>query len=111
MAECSRCGRHFNREEAEERFRLEHFDLNYENFQFTFCADCACEIINCEEDGYYFETCDRCGKQFDLFSDESDFMMRNWEYSGGLRDAWQDFHYLLCADCASDAVADRDGGF
>lgn len=109
MAKCSRCGARFNREEAEDRFGFEHPDLNYEHFRGTFCGNCACEVIENEESGYYFETCDRCRKKFDLFADETDFMMRNWEYDGSLRDAWSEFHYLLCADCASDNVADRYG--
>ena len=109
MPVCSRCGKHFNREEAEERFGCDHPNLDYDHFQGTFCGDCAVEIVDNEEDGYYFEECDRCGKRFDLFADESDFMMRNWGYSGGLREAWSEFRYLLCADCASDDVANRPG--
>ena len=109
METCSRCAKSFDRETAEDTFMLENGLLNYDNFQITVCGDCANEIIDNCEDGYYFEICDRCGKRFDLFVDESDFMTRNDSYFGGLRDAWDEFGYLLCADCASDDVADAYG--
>ena len=99
MEICEWCGRSFDLEEAEDFFDIETFALNYNNLKKKLCGNCAVQAIEDKVDGVYFETCEKCGKEFDLFVDEIEFA-NNFEWFSGteLRDYWK--NHILCAECA-----------
>lgn len=106
---CEWCKKSFDVEKAEQIFD-EHFDgsLNYENLHKCLCGVCASELIDDEEIGIYFETCDKCGIEFDLMEHEADFQ----KYSGGLRlrDYWGQ-GLILCSDCAIEDFEKNEGKY
>lgn len=107
MAKCKWCGKRFDREEAEEEFNLEYVGtvLNYTCFRPVLCFECACEAIEEEVDGVYFETCQECGAEFDYIDEKSKFENRFPSYSGTtLTDYWDVANKYLCADCAMKYV-------
>lgn len=53
-------------------------------------------------DGVYYETCEKCGKTFDVIVDKGDL----WRDDISLYDCWNDD--ILCADCARDYVEHLD---
>lgn len=109
METCDRCGKIFDEDEAETEFVSEYFDLSYQNFRGTFCADCAIQILEDKEDGYYFETCEQCGCTFDLILEESKFDDRHSWFNGtSMRDFWKDL--IRCADCAMEKEEEETSG-
>ena len=109
MEICDRCGKRFDEDEAESAFVIEFYDLAYHNLRGNFCGDCAIEIIEDKEDGMYFETCEQCGCNFDLFEEESKFdNMHNWCNGTTLRDFWKDL--IRCADCAMEKEDEMTSG-
>ena len=107
MAVCEWCGAEFDRDDAETMFSIET-SLNYDNFRICLCGDCAVEAIEDQVDGVYFETCESCGKVFDLFEDSLAFSNQFPDYNGtDLRDHWDEEGKILCCDCALDAVNDH----
>lgn len=106
MAVCEWCSATFDRDDAETTFSIET-SLNYDNLRTCLCGDCAVEAIEDEVDGVYFETCERCGKVFDLFEDSLTFSQNFSDCSGTvLRDHWD--HEILCCNCAIDDVNKLD---
>ena len=108
MAICDRCGCEFDEDEAREQFddEFESGDFDYDNFDKDVCGDCAIEIINNDEEGYYFETCEECGCRFDFCEEELKFNNAHGYGNGtDIRDFWDDGP--LCADCALEAEEDQ----
>ena len=107
MAKCEWCGRNFDREDAADEFDQEYIGwiLSYSCFKPTLCYECACQAIEDEVDGVYFETCEECGTTFDFITEKSDFERRFPSYNGTtLTDYWDESHKYLCADCAMEYV-------
>lgn len=106
---CSRCGELIDKETEADYFDSETL-LNYDNIRGHLCADCAIEALEAKESGVYFETCEKCGKVFDLADAESEYDSHFSVFSGvSLRDNWEE--YILCSDCAlmEDELRDEDG--
>ena len=102
MFTCEWCGESFDRNEAEDYFEIETA-LPYSNIKKCLCGKCAVEAITEEIDGVYFETCEKCGKTFDLIVDIGTFRNHFPWYNGtGLRDHWEP--QILCAECAIDEI-------
>ena len=103
MAICDMCGKHFDREDADTTFSIEHPLLNYNNFRRCLCAECAMSVMEELIDGEYFETCEKCGKTFDLILEKGNFDSHfSWANGTDLLDYWQDG--IICADCALDKI-------
>ncbi len=103
MKKCEWCGNEFDVEEAEDIFEDETFMLSYQSVKKCLCGNCAVEAIKDAVDGVYFETCEKCGKEFDLFEDEMEFANQfDWFNGMVLRDYWKE--QILCADCALEEV-------
>ncbi|MBR6357644.1 MAG: hypothetical protein IKR99_05755 [Lachnospiraceae bacterium] len=100
MKVCEWCGATFDPEEAEEYFDDNTFGLSYGNVKKCLCGECAVQAINDCVDGVYFETCEKCGQEFDLIIDEGEYASHFGFGSATLRDSWQEHYQILCADCA-----------
>lgn len=106
MEKCENCGVKFDPTDAADEFEMNTL-LEYNNLKVCLCADCAIEAIENSEEGIYFETCEQCGKEFDLFEDEGEFSTHfSWANGLILRDYWDD--QILCAECALDLVESDD---
>ena len=102
MAVCEWCGKEFDVDFDGDTFEMET-NLCYQNLRKCLCGDCAIQAIDDEVDGIYYETCERCGKTFDLIEDMGRFDSNFPWYNGTrLRDHWRS--EILCADCAIDDV-------
>lgn len=105
MPKCEWCGKRFDAEEAEDIFEEEYGGiLSYHNFIKPLCGDCAVEIIRDEVEGFYYETCEECGKRFDYIEECGKY----YNYSNGdtdLTDCWDD--QILCAECAINYMEDQ----
>jgi len=107
MAKCKECGKKFDVDEAREEFESECCK-SYDNLYKTLCAECAIEAVESRWDGYYFEICEKCGKEFDLFMDESEFELEQ-QNDNCLQDYWDDGTYgILCAECAIDKACSME---
>lgn len=99
MAKCEWCDTVFDLDDAESIFTSETFCLSYANIKKCLCGNCAVQAIEDEVDGVYFETCEECGKEFDLITESNEFDSNFSEANGtSLRDYWDD--KILCSDCA-----------
>ena len=109
MAKCKWCGESFDRNDDKEYFEDETL-LSYDNLKKCLCGNCAVQAIEDQGDGVYFETCEKCGKTFDLIEDEVTFSNHFPWYNGtNLRNHWN--VQILCAECAIDeaeAIASDD---
>lgn len=74
----------------------------YEKMPITLCPNCANEAFDDGEDGLFFETCGKCGKQFDYFEDRGHFNTYNTDSGISLSDCW--VSDILCSECALDIV-------
>lgn len=105
MRRCEYCGKNFDPEEAEDYFIDETYLLAYDNLKKCLCGECAVSAIEDQDEGVYYETCECCGKTFDLALEEAEFASHFSECSGTtLRDYWKD--KIMCADCAIMASED-----
>ena len=103
MNKCEWCDILFDPIEADEYFDSETFSLSYNNIQKCLCGECAVKVIEDKVDGIYFETCEKCGKTFDLIEDESTFDSNfSWCNGTSLRDYWD--KQILCAECALNTI-------
>ena len=103
MPICENCNKKFNWYEAEEYFQMENPLLSYQNFKKHLCGECAVSAIDDREEDVYFETCEKCGKEFDLNTEESKFENHFPWYNGtGLRDHWD--RKIQCSDCALEEI-------
>lgn len=100
MKICERCGKKFDLEG--QWLDLDCPEDLYEKMPITLCANCANEAYNDEEDGLFFETCEKCGKEFDYFIDKSNFDMYNTDIGISLNDCWE--KGILCSECALEEV-------
>ena len=107
---CEYCGKMFYREEEEDEFERNIDLLSYRQLNKCLCSDCAIRAIEQYEEGIYTETCERCGKEFDLAEDEAEFghiiRMNGISYLKTLREEWEG-NAILCANCAANDVVDR----
>lgn len=111
MAICECCGKEFNTEDAKDYFE-EEFLLSYDNLRKCLCGECAVQAINDMEEDVYFETCEDCGKTFDLIKEESEFDSHFSSYNGiGLRDVWMQYGPVLCSECAIDRLDSEDNKY
>ena len=98
MLVCEYCGKEFDPEEARDYFELET-GYSYGNLRKTLCGNCAVEAIEDMDDEIYFETCEECGKTFELFSERVEFDSNFPDCNGvTLDDYWAG--KVLCCDCA-----------
>lgn len=110
MAKCKWCGKRFDPDDAEDIFVRSVSGLAYSNFKVALCGDCAVQAIEDKADGIYFETCEECGKTFDLFEEESEFNDHFPWYNGTeLRDHWDP--KILCAECAINTIDAAPSGY
>ncbi len=108
MAICDMCGKPFDREEAEFLFSGEYRTLDYSHFHRCLCGECAISVIEELIDGEYYETCEKCGKTFDLIQEKENFDNHfSWENGTDLTDYWDDVG-ILCADCVVDMIEEND---
>ena len=108
MPKCECCGKRFDVEDAEDIFLEEYRVLSYQNFIKPLCGECAIEIIQDEVEGFYYETCEKCGKRFDYIEECGNY----YHYSNGdtdLTDCWDD--QILCAECAINYMDDQYAKF
>lgn len=106
MKKCKNCGKKFDPEEASEYFTEETM-LTYENLNQCLCGECAVEVIESKIDGLYHETCEECGRTFDLFEEEIGFDNFFDGLNGiSLRDTWQTYG-IVCAPCANELLKDE----
>lgn len=102
MAVCEWCGKEFDNDFDRDTFEIET-TLCYDNLRKCLCGDCAIQAIEDEVDGVYYETCERCGKTFDLIEDMGEFDRHFPWYNGTrLRDYWKS--EILCAECVLDDI-------
>ena len=102
MAVCDCCKNEFDLDFDRETFEIETL-LCYQNLRKCLCSDCAIQAIEDQDDGIYFETCERCDRTFDLFEEMSRFDSHFPWYNGTrLRDHWGSG--IICSDCAIDDV-------
>ena len=107
MKKCELCHKPFDPEEAEYYFESETFQLSYNNIEKCLCGECAVQALEDKVDGVYFETCEKCGKKFDLIDEESIFDNHFPWYNGTeLRDHWDE--HILCAECAINEIESED---
>ena len=64
MRICENCGCEFYKADAERQL-FEGYELKFDNFEKTLCHDCAVEEWG--NKGVYYDTCEICGKRFDVF--------------------------------------------
>ncbi len=99
MAKCEWCGKKFDPEVAEDEFEFETYFYRYENIRPCLCGECAIKAIENKDSEVYYETCDSCGKEFDVFEDELRFNNHfPNDCMDDYRDIWDKLTY--CADCA-----------
>lgn len=95
MVICENCKKQFDPEGAASIFVIEESDLSYSNLRKKLCGECAIDAIESDEDGVYFETCEKCGHEFDLISEQFRFDSHFDEANGtSLRDLLDDWAYL-----------------
>lgn len=103
MPICEYCHNRFNRHEAEEYFLIEKPLLSYQNVRKNLCGECAVNAIDNLEEDVCFETCEKCGKEFDLITEEAEFENHFPWYNGtSLRDHWDS--KIQCTDCALEEL-------
>ena len=103
MAVCDFCKNRFEESEAKTEFERQSWMLHYENLRKCLCASCALNAIDRKTPGVYFETCGKCGKEFDVLEDARHFGQTfQMDHERHLRDTWTD--KPLCADCATAKI-------
>lgn len=105
MAICEWCGQEFDPAEAADEFEIECGMFSYAQFRKCLCGSCAISAISDHADGVYFETCEECGRTFDLGVDYSRFNSYFPSYNGTtLTDYWDE--KILCCDCALEFIGE-----
>lgn len=99
MKICEWCGKSFDPEEANEYFSLDAGIFSYDKIRKCLCGECAVKAIEDKIEGVYYETCEQCGRTFDVVEEESDFDSHfSWANGTNLYDYWH--NQILCAECA-----------
>ena len=107
MPTCEFCNQRFDTQIAEDDFNIEMFGLSYNQLRKCLCGSCAIMAIRNETSGIYYETCEVCGKDFDLITERTKFALNFPWYNGTrLDDHWGDA--LRCADCALKKIEEDD---
>ncbi len=105
MPVCEWCGRNFDRAEAAEIFECERSPFMYSNIHKCLCGDCAISAIENMVEDVYFETCEKCGKEFDCITNAGRFSDNFSPESAGLFDCWTlGKGQILCCDCALENI-------
>ena len=99
---CEVCGAEFEYNGAEDFFEDEYPGLPYQNFRKCLCGDCAVQAINDQEEGVYFEICEKCGNSFDLIEDSANFNQYSRCDGIELMDVWEE--KILCCRCALERI-------
>ena len=109
MAKCEWCGSRFSKAVAEEIFEEEAFFwyFSYKKIRPCLCGNCAIKaVFEDQDEGVYFDTCEECGKEFDLGEEEYLFRTYTEKFGGAsLRDYWDE--KVLCAGCALEIFNDK----
>lgn len=96
MRKCAYCGDPYDYETELDDFYADSYLLSLEKFRKNLCASCALKAIEDDrEEGLYFETCENCGREFDLIVEED-------LYDEGLRAIWDRYNKIVCARCARE---------
>lgn len=102
MRKCKLCGEEFDVIETQKDFDYVTA-LSYMKIKPDMCFRCALEAVETKAKGVYFETCDRCGEEFDLFEDEERFENAYSTFEEEtLEEQWQPL--TLCSDCALEKI-------
>ena len=93
---CEMCGKQYDPLSEVEEDDFDRFLLSYDNVSDRLCGKCADEVIENMIEGYYFETCEVCGKKFD-------YVIAKAEYETAypdlfFEDSWEG--RIRCLDCA-----------
>lgn len=92
MAICSRCGCEYD----EDDINMIHADVS--RIPVDMCQDCLDDAYDDGEYGLFYDTCERCGKSFDVMEEKDDY---DSSISGGANGIeFDSFDQILCADCA-----------
>ena len=106
MVKCEQCGKAFDRDDAADEFDIEYGStqyLSYDCVRPCLCGTCAIQAIEDGEDGVYFETCEKCGCEFDLAMEEVRFKKHfSWFNGTSLTDHWN--KGIKCADCVIEEI-------
>lgn len=92
MRICENCGCEFYQADAERQL-FECYELKLDNFEKTLCHDCAVEEWG--NKGVYYDTCEICGKRFDVFKGM-------FSFEGFILDlCYTDYpaNVIMCAGC------------
>ena len=102
MAVCDFCKNRFDEAEAKVEFERLTWRLSYDKLRKCLCASCAVQAVENRTEGVYFDTCGKCGREFDLAVDECDFEhgLHGVHHDKHLRDFWDEGP--RCCDCASE---------
>lgn len=114
LSTCEWCGKKFAKINAAVSFA--YCDPNhsrphdYEKLTKVLCGDCAASVIFDKVDGVYFQTCDFCGKKFDVYADDLDFY-NHFSYLDGedLLNHWDDG--VCCSSCALNRIEKKDPNY
>lgn len=105
MQNCEWCNKEFDEIEAEQEFEDEETLLSYKKIRKCLCGSCAIDAIEENVEDVYYETCEKCGKEFDLIEDEAEFEERCEGTS--LTDWWLN-NGIICCDCAIKIIEDDE---
>lgn len=98
MRKCIFCGNEFDVVTTQNDFDYVT-GLSYNKIKPDLCFSCAVEAVESEMEGVYYETCDCCGKKFDLFEAEKRFIDAQATFEDEtLEEQWRPL--TLCCDCA-----------
>ena len=91
MSICSRCGCEYEKEDVV----LLHADVN--RVPIDMCEECLEKAYEMQEDGLFYDTCEECGKDFDVMEEKAKYLSQI-PWCDGL--GFEYFDKILCADCA-----------
>lgn len=95
---CEWCGKQYDPLSEVEEDNFDLFLLSYDNVSDRLCGKCANEAIENMVDGYYFETCEVCGKKFDYVIAKSKYESSHPDLF--FEDSWEG--KIRCLDCANE---------
>lgn len=96
MAICTRCGEEYKKDEVS----LLHADVS--RVPVDICEQCLEDAYYSGEEGLFYDTCEECGKDFDVMDEKTRYM----EFIRGDEGVtFEDFDKILCADCAIEELA------
>lgn len=91
MKKCSRCGSEYDKNDVNFLFA----DVN--RVPVDMCEECLERAYDDGEEGLFFDTCEECGKDFDVISEKSIYDSNvPWEDGVG----FEGWGRVLCAACA-----------